>query len=87
MPLPDVEALVRKNDEDIVDLVKRLEREDAEAEMVMKAGISDSVQKWCSKLPIAHKQRIAHIALNFLRRIDSTICFLVAAYRMLAKAP
>lgn len=74
-------------DKDIVDLVERLNKEEAEEERIMKIEISDAVHKWCGKLPPAHQERIAHIASSFLRRIASTICFLVAAFRMLAKAP
>lgn len=74
-------------DKDIVDLVEQLNKEEAEKEISMKADISDAIHKWCGNLPPTQQKRVAHIALKFLRRMSSTVCFLVAAYRMLAKAP
>ena len=53
----------------------------------MKTEINDAIHKWCATYPAAHQMRIAHVAFKFRCRISSTICFLVAAYRLLAKAP
>ena len=53
----------------------------------MKTEINDAIHKWCATYPPAHQIRVAHIAFKFRCRISSTICFLVAAYRLLAKAP
>ena len=64
-----------------------MRKEEQEEETSMKDEINDAVNKWCSSLPDAHQTRIAHIAFKFRRRISSTICFLVAAYRLLARAP
>ena len=74
-------------DADIVDLVEKISTEEKEEEALMKAEINDAVHKWCSLLPAAHQTRIAYIAFKFRCRISSTICFLVAAYRLLARAP
>ena len=72
-------------DDDIVDLTKRIENQAKEEERIIKAEITYAVHKWCSSLPQTHQTRIAHIALKIHRRIASTICFLVAAFRMLSK--
>ena len=74
-------------DADIVDLVKKLSKEEKEQETLMKTEINDAVHKWCATYPAAHQIRVAHVAFKFRCRISSTICFLVAAYRLLAKAP
>ena len=89
---PDVEMSPRKTksdhvDADIVDLVQKLCQEEQEEEALMKADINDAIQKWCSLYPTAHQSRVSHVAFKFRLRISSTICFLVAAYRLLAKAP
>lgn len=89
---PDVGMSPRKPDNnsvdaDIVDLVEKISTEEKEEEALMKAEINDAVHKWCSLLPAAHQTRIAYIAFKFTCRISSTICFLVAAYRLLARAP
>ena len=77
----------RQVDVDFVDLVTKLSKEEKEQEILMKAEINDAIHKWCATYPTAHQTRIAHIAFKFRSRISSTICFLVAAYRLLAKAP
>ena len=82
-----IESPKLSSDADMVDIIKQLEKEEAEAETAMKADISDAVQKWCRNLPPEHARRIAHIALKFLKKLNSTICFLVAAYRLLSKVP
>ena len=74
-------------DVDFVDLVKKLSKEEKEQETLMKTEINDAVHKWCATYPAAHQMRVAHVAFKFRCRISSTICFLVAAYRLLAKAP
>ena len=74
-------------DADIVDLVTKLSKEEKEQETLMKTEINDAVHKWCATYPAAHQIRVAHVAFKFRCRISSTICFLVAAYRLLAKAP
>ena len=74
-------------DVDIVDLVTKLSKEEKEQETLMKTEINDAVHKWCATYPAAHQMRVAHVAFKFRCRISSTICFLVAAYRLLAKAP
>ena len=74
-------------DADIIDLVKKLSKEEKEQETLMKTEINDAVHKWCATYPAAHQIRVAHVAFKFRCRISSTICFLVAAYRLLAKAP
>ena len=89
---PDVDMSPRKPkdhqvDADIVDLVTKLSKEEKERETLMKTEINDAVHKWCATYPAAHQIRVAHVALKFRCRISSTICFLVAAYRLLAKAP
>ena len=61
--------------------------EESERDTSMKEQISDSVGKWRGNLRFSHQQRIAHVALKFLRRVDSTICLIAAAYRLLARAP
>ena len=71
----------------IVDLVTKLSKEEKEQETLMKTEINDAVHKWCATYPAAHQIRVAHVAFKFRCRISSTICFLVAAYRLLAKAP
>lgn len=50
-------------DDDIVDLVEKISREEKEEEALMKAEINDAVHKWCSLLLAAHQTRIAFIAL------------------------
>ena len=77
----------RQVDVDIVDLVTKLSKEEKEQEILMKTEINDAIHKWCATYPPAHQIRVAHIAFKFRSRISSTICFLVAAYRLLAKAP
>ena len=77
----------RQVDVDFVDLVTKLSKEEKEQEILMKAEINDAIHKWCPTYPTAHQTRIAHIAFKFRSRISSTICFLVAAYKLLAKAP
>ena len=89
---PDVDMSPRKPkdrqvDADIVDLVKKFSKEEKEQEALMKTEINDAIHKWCATYPAAHQMRIAHVAFKFRCRISSTICFLVAAYRLLAKAP
>ena len=74
-------------DVDFVDLVTKLSKEEKEQEILMKTEINDAVHKWCATYPAAHQIRVAHVAFKFRCRISSTICFLVAAYRLLAKAP
>ena len=77
----------RQVDVDFVDLVTKLSKEEKEQEILMKTEINDATHKWCATYPPAHQIRVAHFAFKFRCRISSTICFLVAAYRLLAKAP
>ena len=76
----------RQVDVDFVDLVTKLSKEEKGQEILMKTEINDAIHKWCATYPPAHQIRVAHIAFKFSSRISSTICFLVAAYRLLAKA-
>ena len=81
------EPVQKPGDQNIVDLVALISTEEFERDTSMKEQISDSVGKWCRSLSFSHQQRVAHVALKFLRRIESTICLIAAAYRLLAKAP
>ena len=70
----------------IVDLIAKIEQENAEQKRERLARVTDATQKWCSCLPTAHQERIISLGGKFLRRMDSTLCFLIVVYRMLAKA-
>ena len=73
-------------DSHIVDLIAKIEQESVEQKQERLARVTDATQKWCSCLPKAHQERIISLGERFLRRMDSTLCFLVVVYRMLAKA-
>ena len=70
----------------IIDLIAKIEQESAEQKRERLVRITDATQKWCSCLPKAHQERIISLGEKFLRRMDSTLCFLIVVYRMLAKA-
>ena len=73
-------------DSHIIDLIAKIEQESAEQKQERLARVTDATQKWCSCLPKAHQERIISLGEKFLRRMDSTLCFLIVVYRMLAKA-
>ena len=77
---------VEQVDDHIIDLIAKIEQENAEQKRERLARITDATQKWCSCLTTAHQERIISLGEKFLRRMDSTICFLIVVYRMLAKA-
>ena len=77
---------IEQVDNHIIDLIAKIEQENAEEKRERLARIADATQKWCSCLPTAHQERIISLGQKFLRRMDSTICFLIVVYRMLAKA-
>ena len=70
----------------IVDLIAKIEQENAEQKRERLARVTDATQKWCSCLPSSHQERIISLGEKFLRRMDSTLCYLIVVYRMLAKA-
>ena len=74
-------------DQNIVDLAAQISKEEAEHETGMKAQVGDAVGKWCGGLHFAHQQRIAHVALKFLRHISPTISLIASTFRLLARAP
>ena len=73
-------------DSHIIDLIAKIKQESAEQKQERLARVTDATQKWCSCLPKAHQERIISLGEKFLRRMDSTLCFLIVVYRMLAKA-
>ena len=73
-------------DSHIIDLIAKIEQESVEQKQERLARVTDATQKWCSCLPKAHQERIISLGEKFLRRMDSTLCFLIVVYRMLAKA-
>ena len=77
---------IEQVDNHIIDLIAKIEQENAEEKRERLARIADATQKWCSCLATAHQERIISLGEKFLRRMDSTICFLIVVYRMLAKA-
>ena len=77
---------IEQVDNHIIDLIAQIEQESAEEKRERLARIADATQKWCSCLTTAHQERIISLGEKFLRRMDSTICFLIVVYRMLAKA-
>ena len=77
---------VERVDCHIVDLIAKIEQESAEQKRERLVRITDATQKWCSCLPKAHQERIISLGEKFLRRMDSTLCFLIVVYRMLARA-
>ena len=83
-PREPIQSSVGQN---IVDLEALISTEETKRDICMKEQISDSVGKWCGSLNFSHQQRIAHVALKVLRRVESTICLIAAAYRLLARAP
>ena len=83
-PREPIQSSVGQN---IVDLEALISTEETKRGICMKEQISDSVGKWCGSLNFSHQQRIAHVALKVLRRVESTICLIAAAYRLLARAP
>ena len=70
----------------IVDLIAKLEQEEAEQKKERRITITDSTRKWCNCLSKPHQDKIISLGEKFLRRMDSTMCFLIVAFRMLAKA-
>ena len=77
---------VEQVDCQIVDLIAKIEQENAEQKRERLARVTDATQKWCSCLPSSHQERIISLGEKFLRRMDSTLCYLIVVYRMLAKA-
>ena len=67
-PREPIQSLVGQN---IVDLEALISTEETKRDIGMKEQISDSVGKWCGSLNFSHQQRIAHVALKFLRRVES----------------
>ena len=70
----------------IVDLIAKLEQEEAEQKKERRARITDSTRKWCSCLSKQHQEKIISLGEKVLRRMDSAMSFLTVASRMLAKA-
>ncbi len=70
----------------ITDLIAKLDQEEAEQKQERRIRITDATHKWCSCLPKPHQDKVISLGEKFLRRMDSTMCFLIVAYRMLAKA-
>ena len=60
-------------DDHIIDLIAKIEQENAEQKRERLARITDATQKWCSCLPTAHQERIISLGERFLRRMDSTL--------------
>ena len=70
----------------ITDLIAKIDQEEAEQKQERRNRIIDATHKWCSCLPKPHQDKLISLGEKFLRRMDSTMCFLIVAYRMLAKA-
>ena len=70
----------------ITALIAKLDQEEAEQKQERRIRIIDSTHKWCSCLPKPHQEKMISLGEKFLRRMDCTMCFLIVAYRMLAKA-
>ena len=77
---------VEQVDRQIIDLIAKIEQESADQKRERLVRITDATQKWCSCLPKAHQERIISLGEKFLKRMNSTLCFLIVVYRMLAKA-
>ena len=77
---------VEQVDSQIIDLIAKIEQESADQKRERLVRITDATQKWCSCLPKAHQERIISLGEKFLKRMNSTLCFLIVVYRMLAKA-
>ena len=73
---------VEQVDCQIVDLIAKIEQENAEQKRERLARVTDATQKWCSCLPNSHQERIISLGEKFLRRMDSTLCYLIVVYRM-----
>ena len=69
----------------ITDLIAKIDQEEAEQQQERRKRIIDATHKWCSCLPKPHQNKLISLGEKFLRRMDSTMCFLIVAYRMLAK--
>ena len=69
----DVESIVASEE---------IRKQAAAVEQIRDAGI-----KWLSCHPLAQKNAIEQLAVNFLVTMNSTLCFFTVAMRMLSKAP
>ena len=80
------EQVVSENTQQIIDLCLQLEREEKEETMRRRELVTDAVNKWSATIFGQRQERITHLGEQFLKKMDSTICFLVVAYRLLSKA-
>ena len=65
---------------------EELEKNIAE-ENLMKLAISAANQKWHAEDEENFRNSVEHYALDFLRSMNGTLCYLTVAFRMLAKTP
>ena len=64
---------------------EELEKNSAE-ENLMKLAVSAADQKWHAEEEENFRNSVEHYALDFLRSMNGTLCYLTVAFRMLAKA-
>ncbi len=57
-----------------VDLIARLEQEEAEQKKERRARITDSTRKWCSCLSKPHPEKIISLGEKFLSDVLSYCC-------------
>ena len=60
---------------------------DDEVELNLSLRVYDAIEKWYPDIDRQTKREDAETAAIFLRYMNSTLCFLTVAFRMLAKAP
>ena len=60
---------------------------DDEVESNLSLHVNDAIEKWYPDIDRQTKHEDAETAAIFLRYMNSTLCFLTVAFRMLAKAP
>ena len=80
------EQVVSESTQQIIDLCLQLEQEEKEEAMHRRELVTDAVSKWSATIAAKRQERIIHLGEQFLKKMDSTICFLVVAYRLLSKA-
>ena len=80
------EERITESTQQIIDLCHMLEQEEEQDKSLRFGLVSDAVQKWCSNMVPARKESIIHLGEKFLKDLNSTICYLAVAYRILSKA-
>ena len=71
----------------MIDVESMVAAEEIRKQAVAVEQVRDAGNKWLSRHPLAQRNAIEQLAVNFLLTMNSTLCFFTVAMRMLSKGP